>query len=69
MRPVCEVDGNPILGKVNGVEGFLMAAGSWHTGMSYGPMCGKLISELVRSGETSIPIKAFSPMRLSKHTL
>jgi glycine/D-amino acid oxidase-like deaminating enzyme len=69
MRPVCEVDGNPILGKVNGVEGFLMAAGSWHTGMSYGPMCGKLISELVRSGETSIPIKDFSPMRFSKHTL
>jgi sarcosine oxidase subunit beta len=63
MRPVCEVDGYPILGEVEGVEGFVMAAGPWHNGMSYGPMCGKLISDLVRGERTSIPIEEF---RLSR---
>jgi len=59
MRPVCEVDGYPILGKVEGIEGFVLATGPWHNGMSYGPMCGKLISELIRGEKTSIPIEEF----------
>jgi len=67
MRPVCEVDGNPILGRVEGIEGFVMAAGPWHTGMSFGPMCGKLISELIRGEETSISIEEFAFSRFVKN--
>jgi len=66
MRPVCEVDGYPILGEVEGIEGFIVAAGPWHNGMSYGPMCGKLVSELITGEKTSIPIEEFSFSRFTK---
>jgi glycine/D-amino acid oxidase-like deaminating enzyme len=65
MRPVCQPDGNPILGKVEGVEGFIMAAGSWHTGMSYGPAMGKLVSEIVVGKKPSIPIDGLGFSRLT----
>ena len=64
MRPVCRPDGNPIIGKVESVEGFIMAAGSWHTGMSYGPATGKLVSEIIAGKKPSIPIDAFLMSRL-----
>jgi glycine/D-amino acid oxidase-like deaminating enzyme len=63
MRPVCEVDGKPILGEVEDVDGFIMAAGPWHTGMSYGPMCGKLVSEIIEGKSTSIPIEELNYSR------
>jgi len=63
LRPVCEVDGKPILGAVDGVAGFILAVGIWHTGMSYGPMCGKLVSELIQGKGTSIPIDALAYSR------
>jgi sarcosine oxidase subunit beta len=63
MRPVCEVDGKPILGEVEDVDGFIMAAGLWHTGMSYGPMCGKLVSEIIERKSTSIPIEELNYSR------
>ncbi len=63
MRPVCEVDGKPILGPVDGVAGFILAVGIWHTGMSYGPMCGKLVSELIQGQTPSIPIDALAYSR------
>ena len=65
-RPVCEVDGKPIVGKVNNREGFIIATGLWHTGMSYGPMCGKLVSELIIYDETTIPIEKFEFSRFSE---
>jgi glycine/D-amino acid oxidase-like deaminating enzyme len=56
LRPVCEVDGKPILCASDTVEGFIIAAGPWHTGMSYGPMCGQLVVELVADTPSSIPL-------------
>lgn len=66
MRPICPVDGKPILGKVEDIEGFVLATGLWHTGMSLGPMCGKLISELIRGEEPSISIEEFNFSRFVK---
>jgi glycine/D-amino acid oxidase-like deaminating enzyme len=52
------IDGLPILGATDAVTGFLIATG--HSGFSLGQITGKLITELVMTGETSIPIDNFS---------
>lgn len=67
LRPVCEVDGKPILGPVPGVDGFLLAAGPWHTGMSYGPMCGRLVAEIIDGKPPSIPLDDLAFTRFAQH--
>ena len=56
-------DGKPILGKVEGVKGFIMVGGLNDYGMGVGPGAGKVIAELVCFGEPSIPIGDFSLSR------
>lgn len=56
-------DDLPIMGKVPGLEGFIMAAGHNGHGICLGPISGKLISELIVHGETSIPIDQLSLTR------
>jgi glycine/D-amino acid oxidase-like deaminating enzyme len=67
LRPVCEVDGKPILGPVAGVDGFILAAGPWHTGMSYGPMCGHLVAEIIDGKPPSISIDDLAFARFVNH--
>ena len=59
------MDDLPILGSVDGVEGFIMAAGHCGHGVCLGPITGKLISELICDGRTSIPIDELSLSRFS----
>jgi sarcosine oxidase subunit beta len=49
-------DDLPILGKVDGVEGFIMASGHCGHGIGMGPGSGKLIQELICDGKTAIPL-------------
>jgi len=56
-------DDLPILGKVDGVEGFVMACGHNGHGICLGPGSGKLIQELICEGITSIPL---DELRLSR---
>lgn len=56
-------DDLPILGKVDGVEGFIMACGHNGHGIGLGPGSGKLIQELICEGITSIPL---DELRLSR---
>ena len=58
-------DDLPILGTVDGIEGFIMAAGHSGHGICLGPITGKLISELICEGHTSIPIDGMSLSRFS----
>jgi len=58
LRPYTP-DGLPILGKVEGIEGFIMAAGHEGDGIALSPITGDLIAELVVKGETSIPLDEF----------
>ena len=58
-------DDLPILGPVDGIEGFMMAAGHSGHGICLGPITGKLISELICEGRTSIPIDEMSLSRFS----
>ncbi len=56
-------DDLPILGQVDGVEGFIMACGHNGHGICLGPGSGKLIQELICEGITSIPL---DELRLSR---
>jgi sarcosine oxidase subunit beta len=56
LRPYTE-DGLPILGRVEGVEGFILATGHGGDGVALSPITGKLISELIVTGKPSIPIE------------
>ena len=59
-------DDLPILGKVDGVEGFIMACGHNGHGIGMGPGSGKMIQELICTGETSIPLDELSLSRFNK---
>jgi sarcosine oxidase subunit beta len=56
-------DDLPILGKADGVEGFIMACGHNGHGIGMGPGSGKIIQELICTGETSIPLDELSLSR------
>ncbi|MCL5045237.1 MAG: FAD-binding oxidoreductase [Actinobacteria bacterium] len=65
LRPYTP-DGLPILGYVDGVKGFVMAAGHEGDGIALAAITGKLISELVVSGQASVSLE---PFRLSRFTI
>jgi sarcosine oxidase subunit beta len=58
-------DDLPILGRVDGVEGFIMACGHCGHGIGMGPGSGKLIQELICDGKTSIPLDAVNLARFN----
>jgi len=64
LRPYTN-DGLPILGSVESIKGFIMAAGHEGDGVALAPITGKLISELVLKGESSIPLDAFNLTRFN----
>jgi glycine/D-amino acid oxidase-like deaminating enzyme len=57
-------DGLPILGEVPGAPGFLVAVG--HSGVTWSPAAGRLLTELVTSIPPSLPMKPYSLARFSK---
>ena len=56
-------DKHPILGKVEGVEGFVNAAGFSGHGIMHAPATGELIAELIVDGKTSLDISELSLSR------
>jgi sarcosine oxidase subunit beta len=60
-------DDLPILGRVDGVEGFIMACGHCGHGIGMGPGSGKLIQELICDGKTTIPLDELSLSRFSEN--
>lgn len=56
LRPFTP-DEVPILGKVEEVEGFIMASGHFRNGILLAPITGKLIAELIVDGKTFFPIE------------
>lgn len=59
-------DGWPILGRVEKVPGFYLANGFSGLGFQLGPIVGKLLSELIVDGKTSISLGPFSIKRFEK---
>jgi sarcosine oxidase subunit beta len=58
LRPYTP-DGLPILGKVGGLEGFIMAAGHEGDGIALSAITGELIADLITTGRTQFPLEAF----------
>ena len=53
----------PIIGGVEGIEGFYVASGHEGIGITEGPITGKLISELVTGQAPEIPLDELTPSR------
>jgi glycine/D-amino acid oxidase-like deaminating enzyme len=59
-------DAIPVLGPVDGVEGFLFATGFSGHGFAMGPIVGKLLAELIIDGEPSIPFTGMEYRRFAE---
>ncbi len=62
LRPYTP-DGLPILGPVENISGFIMAAGHEGDGIALSPITGELIAQMIATGKSDISLKAF---RLSR---
>ena len=67
LRPYTP-DGLPILGKVEQINGLIMAAGHEGDGIALSAITGKLISELVLEGKTDVALDSFNLERFSSET-
>jgi glycine oxidase len=63
LRPATP-DGLPILGVVPDRPGLIIATGHFRNGILLAPITGKLITELITEGRTSISLEPFRPDRL-----
>jgi glycine oxidase len=57
----------PILGHGE-LPNLIFATGHFRNGILLAPVTAKLVSELVLSGSTSVPLEAFQPTRLAAHS-
>jgi len=58
LRPYTP-DGLPILGRVEGIDGFIMAAGHEGDGIALSPITGEAMAEIIDTGDTHVPISEF----------
>jgi glycine/D-amino acid oxidase-like deaminating enzyme len=65
LRPYTP-DGLPILGKVERVAGFIMAAGHEGDGIALSPITGQLIAELIADGRPSMALEDFRLERFAQ---
>ena len=62
LRPYTP-DGLPILGAVEGLEGFIMAAGHEGDGIALSPITGEIIAGLIVDNKTDFPLEPYSLAR------
>ena len=68
LRPYTP-DGLPILGSVEALEGFIMAAGHEGDGIALSPITGELIAQLIADEEPSISLEPFNLSRFADRGL
>ena len=56
-------DKHPVLGRVDGLDGFVAAAGFSGHGLMHAPIVGQLIAELIVDGKTSLDLGPFRASR------
>ena len=49
----------PILGRVAGLDGFVIAAGHEGDGIALAPITGELIADLIVNNRTAFPLEAY----------
>ena len=62
LRPAAP-DGLPLLGRVPGRPGLVIATGHFRNGILLAPITGKVIAELIADGKPSISLEPFRPDR------
>lgn len=62
IRPVSP-DGRPSIGAVPGLEGYYVAGGFGGQGFTQGPLGGRLVAELIATGQPSLDLTPFRPDR------
>ena len=62
MRPLSP-DGLPIIGSVPALSNLIVATGHSMTGMTLGPVTGKLVSQIATKQATTVDPAALSPQR------
>jgi D-amino-acid dehydrogenase len=58
FRPLTP-DGLPVISRVNGVEGLVVATGHAMLGFTQSPMTGKLVAEIAKGAPPSLPLEPF----------
>ncbi len=58
LRP-CTSDGLPVIGRVPGREGLVIATGHAKMGLTHGPATGRIVADLVLDRRTDLDISAF----------
>lgn len=58
-------DGKPFIGPVPGLDGLLVAAGHFRSGLQLAPVTGLMIKQLILGEPTSVPLEAFRLDHLS----
>jgi len=61
------IDAIPVLGEVDGLKGYLLATGFSGHGFALGPSVGVLLTELITTGKTSLPLEQLSYRRFSRY--
>jgi len=62
LRPKA-LRGDPVMGAVPGVRGLYVAAGHYKTGIGLSALVGRLVAEMIATGEAPADLSAFSPVR------
>jgi len=62
LRPLCP-DDKPVLGRPRAFDNLVIATGHGMSGISQGPMTGRLVAELCLGVAPSLPLAPFSPDR------
>lgn len=65
LRPVSP-DLLPVLGRLPGIDGILLATGHGPTGLTLGPFSGKIVAELALGRDPRVDISAFSITRFPR---
>jgi glycine/D-amino acid oxidase-like deaminating enzyme len=63
---VLSPDLRPTIGELERPKGFIIAAGFSGHGFGLGPVTGRLISEIILDGRSSLPLEAFRPSRFEE---
>jgi glycine/D-amino acid oxidase-like deaminating enzyme len=64
LRPYTP-DGLPLIGFVDGLEGYFMAAGHEGDGIALSPVTGKIVADLIVDGKTFMDVSALDPNRFA----
>ncbi len=64
LRPM-PADGKPYVGKAPGWENVYVASGHWSEGVHYAPLTGKIVVDLIATGESEVDYSAIDAARLA----